>query len=101
MTVAHHLAVQFRSAVNRIFAGHVNDAGDDLVGEVDVTDTAVNSVAEFVINAFDGALELEYDNGITYQIQVVKISPPAAAGTRMGLHAGGLIVGYAEADSNY
>lgn len=100
MTVAHRLAVQFRGAANRIFAGHVNEAGDELVGESDVTDTAVHSVAEYVINAFDGALELDYDNGITYQIQVVKIGPPGPDGTRTGLHPGGLIVSYAEADGS-
>lgn len=90
----NQLAVQFRGAAKRIFAGPVNEAGDGLVDENDVTDTAVNSVAEYVINVFDGALELEYDDGITYQIQVAKIGPEQPDGSRYGLHPGGLIVGY-------
>jgi len=94
MTAARELAVQFRGAAKRIFAGTVNDAGDALVDENDVTDTAVNSVAEYVINVFDGTLELEYDDGLTYRIQVVKIGPERPNGARYGLHPGGLVVGY-------
>jgi hypothetical protein len=94
MPADQRLAVQFRGAANRIFVGYVNEAGDELADEADVTDTAVNSVAEYVINAFDGALELEYDDGTTYQIQVVKIGPPGADGARYGIHPGGLVAGY-------
>jgi hypothetical protein len=91
------LAVQFRGAAKSILAGEVNAAGDALVDESGVTDTAVNSVAEYVLNEFDGALELEYADGTTYQIQVAKIGPPLPDGTRYGLHPGGLLVGYEEA----
>ncbi|WP_165696671.1 hypothetical protein [Mycobacteroides abscessus] len=51
-------------------------------------------MAEYVIHAFDGALETEYDDGFTYRIQVVKIGQRRRDGSRCGLHPGGMIVGY-------
>ncbi|WP_458796437.1 DUF7446 family protein [Mycobacteroides abscessus] len=87
--------VQFLGRSKRVVAGRINAAQDSLIGDADdVTDTAVRAVAEYVIHAFDGALETEYDDGVTYQIQVVKIGPRRRNGGRYGLHPGGMIVGY-------
>lgn len=89
------LGVQFLGESKRVVVGRVNESQDALVGEMeDATDNAVQAVAEYVIHAFDGALEIEYDDGVTYQIQVVKIGQRRADGGRYGLHPGGLIVGY-------
>ena len=56
--------------------------------------SAVLAVAEYVVRNSDGALEIDYDDGITYQIQVVKIGQRHPDGARYGLHPGGVIVGY-------
>lgn len=89
--------VQFLGRSKRVVAGRVNVAQDSLIGETDdVTDTAVRAVAEYVIHAFDGALETEYEDGVTYQIQVVKIGQRRRDGGRYGLHPGGMIVGYGD-----
>lgn len=87
--------VQFLGRSKRVVAGRINLAQDSLIGETDdVTDTAVRAVAEYVIHAFDGALETEYEDGVTYQIQVVKIGQRRRDGGRYGLQPGGMIVGY-------
>ncbi len=87
--------VQLDAQSGRVVAGRVNEAQDDLLaGKEDVTDNAVLAVAEYVLRSYDGALEVDYDDGITYQIQVVKIGQPQSDGTRYGLHPDGMIVGY-------
>lgn len=87
------LGVQFIGKTKRILIGRVNEAQDSLVGETeDATDNAVQAVAEYVIHAFDGALETEYEDGITYQIHVVKMIPNPD-GSSYELHPDGTIVG--------
>ncbi|WP_102145616.1 DUF7446 family protein [Mycobacterium hubeiense] len=87
--------VQFIGDSKRVYVGRIDEARDGLVGETeDATDNAVHAVAEYIINAFGGALEVDYDDGTTYQIQVVKIGRPQPDGSRYGLHPGGMIVGY-------
>ena len=87
--------VQLDAQSGRVVAGRVDeDQVDLLAGKEDVTDNAVLAVAEYVLRSFGGALEVDYDDGITYQIQVVKIGRPHSDGTRYGLHPDGLIVGY-------
>lgn len=87
--------VQFIGESKRVVVGRVNDAQDSLVGEAeDATDNAVQAVAEYVLHAFDGAVEVDYEDGITYQISVVKIGRPYPDGTRYGTHPGGRVVGY-------
>lgn len=91
----NEFGVRFIGQSKRVVAGRINEAQDSLVGETDdVTDNAVLAVAEYIIHAFDGALETECDDGVTYQIQVVKIGQRHPDGSRYGLHPGGLIVGY-------
>ena len=93
--------VQFRGASKQVVVGRVNEAQDALVGETeDATDEAVQAVAEYVIHAFDGALEVEYDDGTVYQVQVVKIGQRQPDGSRYGAHPGGLVVGYCENGSH-
>lgn len=88
--------VQFDAASNQVVAGPINEAQDALTdAKEDATDNAVQAVAEYVLESFDGALEVDYPDGITYQIQVVKIGQrDPTNGMRYGLHPGGLIVGY-------
>lgn len=90
------LGIQFFASDGRVVAGHINEAQDGLTGHVeDVTDNAVQAVAEYVAQLFDGALQVDYSDGITYQIQVVKIGQPDPTnGMRYGLHPGGEIVGH-------
>ncbi len=89
------IGVQFIGQTQRVVAGRVNTSRDGLDGETtDVTDNAVQAVAEYVINGFDGALEVEYDGGITYQVQVSKIGPTHSDGARHGLHPGGVIASH-------
>lgn len=91
----NEFGVQFLGESKRVVVGRVDEAQDSLVGEPqDATENAVQAVAEYVIHAFDGALEIEYDDGVTYQIQVVKIGQRHPDGSRYGLHPGGMIVGY-------
>lgn len=93
--------VQFRGESKRVVVGKVNDAQDSLVGRTeDATDEAVQAVAEYVIHGFDGALEVEYDDGTVYQVQVVKIGQQQPDGSRYGVHPGGLVVGYSENGSH-
>ncbi|SLH39688.1 Predicted transcriptional regulator [Mycobacteroides abscessus subsp. massiliense] len=92
--VEKDLDVQFRGESKRIVAGHPNASHDSLIGTTtDVTDNALRSVAEYVIHAFSGAAEIEYDDGVIYQVQVVKIGQPRQDGRRYALHPGGMIVG--------
>lgn len=91
----NEIGVQFIGQNQRLIAGRVNTSRDGLVGETtDVTDNAVQAVAEYVINVFDGGLEVEYDDGSTYQIRVSKIGPPHSDGARYGVHPGGVIAGH-------
>lgn len=94
------LGVQFIGETKRIVVGHVNDAQDSLVGDTeDATNDAVRAVAEHIIHAYDGTVEVEFDDGMIYQIEVVKIGQRHPDGSRYGLHPHGLIVGYgAETD---
>ena len=90
-----NFAVQLDGQLGQIFTGQVDASGSELLSnKEDVTDNAVLAVAEYVLRSFDGALEIDYDDGITYQIQVVKIGQPQHDGSRYGLHPGGMIVGY-------
>lgn len=94
-SAAKKFGVQFQGAPKRIFVGRVGESQNFLVGDTeDATDDAVQSVAEYVIQAFDGGLEVDYEDGVTYQIQVVKIGRRRADGSRYGLHPGGMIVEY-------
>jgi len=92
-----NLGVQLLGKTNRIVAGHLNETGDDLDGATsDVTDNAVMAVAEYVIRGYESALEVDYDDGVTYRIVVTKIGPPdPVTGMRTGLLPTGEIVGYA------
>lgn len=84
--------VQLNGQSGRVVAGEFNDAQTDLIpGAEDVTDNAVAAVAEYVLGVFDGALEVDYDDGITYQIHVAKLGPTRADGTRVGLYPGGWV----------
>lgn len=84
--------VQLNGQSGRVVAGEFNEAQTDLnPGAEDVTDNAVLAVSEYVLRVFDGALEVDYDDGIIYQIQVVKLGPTRADGTRVGLHPGGWV----------
>lgn len=96
MTAPRKYAVQFRSDTGRVMAGTVNDEQTDLTEDrEDVTDNAVLSVAEYVLRQFDGAVQVDYDGGLTYQISVTKIGPPDPTnGMRYGLHPDGRVVGY-------
>lgn len=97
MTVerAWTFGVQLDAESNQIVAGRMNKAQDALLaGKEDVTDMAVLSVAEYVVRNFDGAAEIEYEDGITYQIQVVKIGQRHPNGARYGLYPGGVIAEY-------
>lgn len=97
MAAGRQFDVQFLGETKRVVAGRINDAGDGLAEPMDdVSDNAVQAVAEYVIANFDGAVEVDYADGVTYQIQVVKIGPPHADGSRFGLHPGGMIVGYTD-----
>lgn len=97
MAAGRQFDIQFRGSSKRVVAGRLNEAGDGLVEPTDdVSDNAVQSVAEYVIHNFDGAVEVDYHDGVTYQIQVVKIGPPHADGSRFGLHPGGMVVEYTE-----
>ncbi len=89
--------VQLIGKTNRIEAGQINEAGEDLDGATsDVTDNAVMAVAEYIIRGFESALEVDYDDGVTYRILVTKIGPPdPATGMRTGLLPNGDLVGYA------
>ncbi len=88
--------VQFIASDGRVIAGHINETQDGLTKDAeDVTDNAVQAVAEYVIQQFDGALQVDYSDGTTYQIQVAKIGQPdPTTGMRYGLHPGGEIVGH-------
>lgn len=90
------LGVQFIASAGRVIAGPINETQDGLTSEAeDVTDNAVQAVAEYVIQRFNGALQVDYSDGITYQIQVAKIGQPdPTTGMRYGLHSGGEIVGH-------
>ena len=95
MGQARKFGVQLDAELNQVVAGRMNEAQDALLaGKEDVTATAVLAVAEYVVRNSDGALEIDYDDGITYQIQVVKIGQRHPDGARYGLHPGGVIVGY-------
>lgn len=95
--MARQFDIQFRGESKRVVAGRLNAAADALEEPTDdVGDNAVQAVAEYVIHNFDGAVEVEYDDGVTYQLQVVKICAPHADGSRVGLHPGGMIVDYSE-----
>ena len=88
-------AVQLNGQSGRVFGGPVNEDGTGLVPEAqDVTDAAVLAVAEYVLRSFDGALEVEYPDGPTYRIQVVKVGTPHADGTRYAVHPDGYVVGH-------
>ncbi|UBV17770.1 hypothetical protein [Mycolicibacterium fortuitum] len=90
------LGVQFIASEGRVIAGHINETQDGLTKDAeDVTDNSVQAVAEYVIQQFAGALQVDYSDGITYQIQVAKIGQPdPTTGMRYGLHPGGEIVGH-------
>lgn len=89
------LGVQFIGETKRIVVGRVSEAHDSLVGETeDATDDAVRAVAEHIIHVYDGALEIEFDDGMIYQVEVVKIGRQHPDGSRYGLHPHGMVVGY-------
>lgn len=87
--------VRLNEKAGRVFGGPVDEDGAALLaGAEDVTDDAVLAVAEHVLQSYDGALQVDYANGFSYQIQVVKIGKPQADGTRYELHPGGYVVGH-------
>jgi len=84
------IGLQLNGKSGRVFAGPVNDDQTELLaGADDVTDNAVLAVAEYVLRSYDGALEVDYDDGTTYQILVVKRGRPQADGGRYEVHPGG------------
>lgn len=87
--------VQLIGQSGRVFGGPVNEDGTGLLaGAEDVTDNAVLAVAEYVLRSFDGAVEIDYPDGPTYQIQVVEVGKPDKDGTRYAVHPDGYVVGH-------
>lgn len=88
--------VQVRSDPGSVMAGRIDETQTDLTEDrEDATDNAVEAVAEYILRKFNGALEIDYDDGTTYQILVTKIGPPDPTnGMRYGLRPDGYVVGY-------
>lgn len=89
--------IHLNRETNRLYVGPLTDDRTDLTD--DKEDIAVEPVADFILLAYDGALQVDTPDGITYQIEVVKIGrPDPITGMRTGIHPGSMIVGYQPAD---
>lgn len=88
--------IQLDHETNRLYAGPLTTDRNDLTTDKeDITDIVVEPVADFICLAYNGALQVDTPDGITYQIEVVKIGrPDPLTGMRTGIHPGSMIVGY-------
>lgn len=85
---------QFDADTSHIFVGEINQTRDGLRdGMEDTTGMTIRAVAELVFQAYEGAMDVTYEDGIGYRIEVTKIARPLG-GNRIGLEPDGTVRGF-------